>query len=222
MFCLINIVISVRCSVLSWWVPTFPHRLSLLDVRVSCRLVSSSRYIQLPLKMWRCLANDVQSAVILLWIFLSWFVIGVVSLSHGDVAFKALYLSDFDIYWCVVSVITFVFDLFLFRLGFSLPCCSSCGALAHMSIPSAKRRWLRYLSSSLWISKSVFGICFRLNYRRQPGRYGVWCWSCCFLCVGGLSSSCLCCCLLGVRCTHLLSPVLEPMSSCIVVRWLVC
>ncbi len=44
--------------------------------------------------------------------------------------------------------------------------------------------------------------------REQLGRYGISrCWSCSFVCVGGLSSSCWCRFPSGVRCTHLLFPV---------------
>ena len=57
--------------------------------------------------------------------------------------------------------------------------------------------------------------------RKQLGRYGIslsyeilsWCWSCCFLCVGGLPLICWCRCLSGVRCTRLLPPVLEARSA---------
>ena len=76
--------------------------------------------------MSRCLVNAVHPTVFLLWISLSWF----------------------------LSIITFVFDLFIFGPWLSLSsansccsCCSSCGVLAHMSMSSAKRRWLRYSPS---------------------------------------------------------------------------
>ena len=64
---------------------------------------------------------------------------------------------------------------------------------------------------------SVVGICIRM----LPWTARAWylhvvhlalCRSCCFLCVGGLSSSCWCKFPSGVRCTHLLSPVLEARS----------
>ena len=54
------------------------------------------------------------------------------------------------------SIIIFVFDLFIFTPWISLSpasscniCYSSCGVLAHMSMSSAKRRWLRYSPSIL-------------------------------------------------------------------------
>ena len=66
--------------------------------------------------------------------------------------------------------------------------------------------------------KSVVGICFRVLpwtvwaiwYLRAV--HFSWCWSCCFLRVGWLSSSCWCRFPSGVRCTHLLSSILEAMS----------
>ena len=106
-------------------------------------------------------------------------------------------------------------------------CCSlcGCGVLAHMSMSSAKRRWLRYspsISSSLWFPKSVVGICFRVSVAvnslddmvsscRTPLLMLIL--NCCFLCVCGLSSSCWCRLPSRVRCTHLLFPVLEARSS---------
>ena len=70
------------------------------------------------------------------------FVSGVIYLSQVDVAFNVLYLSGVDIYWYVVSIITFVFD---FRPWFSHSSasycsisCSSCGVFAHTSTSSTK------------------------------------------------------------------------------------
>ena len=88
-----------------------------------------------------------------------------------------------------------------------------------MSMPSAKRRCLRYSPS---VFKPLYGFPSQSSEfpfeccREQLWRYRIsltilfsWCWSCCFLCVGGLSSSSWCRFPSGVRCTHLLSPVLE-------------
>ena len=90
------------------------------------------------------------------------------------------------------------------------------GVLAHISKSSAKRIWLRYssLSSSLWFPKSVVGICFRVLLWTVwaiwylPVVHLSWRWTCCFLCVGRLSSSFWCRFPSAVRCTHLLSPVI--------------
>ena len=41
----------LACSLLGWWVPMFPRRMSLLEVCNSCRLVSSSMFQYYP---WRC------------------------------------------------------------------------------------------------------------------------------------------------------------------------
>ena len=114
------------------------------------------------------------------------------------------------------STITFVLDLFILRPWFSLSsanfcsiCCCSCGVLAHV---------VGRLSSYLWFLKSVAGICFRVlpwtawAVWYLPVVLLSWCWYCCFLSVGGLSQSCWYRFPSGVRCTHLLPPVLEARS----------
>ena len=104
-----------------------------------------------------------------------------VSLSHVDVAFNVLDLSECCWHYIGVSfsTTTFVFNLFIFRPWFPLwstncsMCCSSCGVLAQMSMLSVKRRWqdIRRLSPCLWFHKSVVGICFRVY--KQLGRYDI-------------------------------------------------
>ena len=72
------------------------------------------------------------------------------------------------------SFITFVSDLFVFRPYYSLSsvnfcsiCCSSCGVLAHMSLSSAKRRWLRY-------PPSIFKpLVFQVIHRNMPSSAAV-------------------------------------------------
>ena len=78
----------------------FPRRMSLLEVRMSCRIVSSCRYVpMLPLKMSRCLANAVHSPLNFLVLVV---VSGAVSLSQVDVAFNLLHL-------CFVFLHTLIF-----------------------------------------------------------------------------------------------------------------
>ena len=109
----------------------------------------------LPSKMLRCLANAVHPAVILLWISLSWFWYLVLYLCP-----RWMYLSKFSIWVFLThigvsfSIILFLFDVFVVRPRFSLSsanscsmCCSYCDLLVHMSLSSAKRRWLKYTQS---------------------------------------------------------------------------
>ena len=43
--------LTLTCSLLGWWVSVFPRLMSLLEVRMNCRLVSSSMFQCYP---WRC------------------------------------------------------------------------------------------------------------------------------------------------------------------------
>ena len=157
--------------------------MSSLDVCMNGRFLSSSRFYCYP-RRWR-------SA----WWMLSiqpWF------------SFESSCL-DFCL-WCSITVpcrfsIWVVFAYVVFRHNFCLRlfifkpwfllssavfssnCCSSClhiFVFAHMS--SVKRQWLRYLSSSFWFLRSAWAI------QCLPVVLLPWCWSCCFLCVGGSSS----------------------------------
>ena len=176
----------------------------------------------LPLKMSRCLANAVHPAVILLWISLSWFLSPVpcsFQRSRSECCWQILMCrfpssplssicssSDPDFHFHQLIPVAFVVD-----------------HVVYYRIRVSRRRSeddydIRRLSSSLWFQKSLVGICIRvLPWTARATWYLPvvllsWCWACCFLCVGGLSSSCLCIFPSGVRCTHLLSPVLEARS----------
>ena len=77
------IVRLLACSLLGWWVPMFARRMSLLEVRTSCRLVSSSISQCYP---WRCRCagrmlsiRPFSSSSLLVLVF----VYGVISLSVG-------------------------------------------------------------------------------------------------------------------------------------------
>ena len=137
-------------------VPMFPRRMSLFEVRISCRFVSSSMLQCYP---WRC-RGAWRMLSIQPWFFfespcLGFYLWCCMSVPDIYVGFNVLDLGVVDIYTSVsVSVITFVCDLFIFRPWLSLSsasfcsiCCSSCGVLAHISMSSAKRRWLRYSPS---------------------------------------------------------------------------
>ena len=153
------------CSLLGWWVPLFPRRVTLLEVRMSCRFVSSSMF---QCYSWRSAWRKLS---ILPWFFFEspclgfclWCCISV----PGRRSFQR---SWSECCWYIgvsVSIITFVFDLFIFRPWLSVSsanscsiCCSSCGVLAHMSMSSAKQRWL---SSSLSIVKNLVSRVSRRN-----------------------------------------------------------
>ena len=101
----------------------------------------------LPLKMSRCLANVVHQTV---W-FCLWFCISVPGRCSSQ-------RSQYEFY----------IVLFIFRPWFSHSsanscsiCCRSCGIVAHVSMSSAKRIWLRYSP------EYAFECC-----REQRGRYG--------------------------------------------------
>ena len=87
----------------------FPRCMSLLEVRMTCRLIYSDN---VTLEYVAVLGECCHPTVILLCLV---FVSGGVSLSQVDVTSNILYLSVVDIYWCVLSINTFVFDLFIFR-----------------------------------------------------------------------------------------------------------
>ena len=146
----------LACSLLGWWVPMFPRRMSLLEVRMSCRRVSSSMFQCYP---WRCRGAWRMLSIRPWFLFKSpclcfclWCCISVpctcsFQRSRSDCCWHILV--------CHFPSSTFVFDLLIFRPWFSLSsanscsiCCSSCGVLAHMSMSSAKRRWLRYSPST--------------------------------------------------------------------------
>ena len=76
----------------------FPHRVSLLEVRMSCRLVSSSMFQchEDVAGLCECCPSGRNSSLnLLVFVF-------VLYLSQVDVASNALDLSVVDIYWCVV------------------------------------------------------------------------------------------------------------------------
>ena len=95
--------------------------------------------------------------------------------------------------------------------------CSSCDVLAHMSMSSAKPRWLRYSPSifKLLVSQVIFRNTFSSAVVNSLGDWYLRVvplsggWSCCFICGGGLSSSYWYRFRSGVRYTHHLPPVLE-------------
>ena len=150
--------------------------------------------------MSRCLANAVHPAVIFRWIspclrFCLWCRVFV----PGRCSFQLTFSICMGVVVIGVSfsIITFIFDLFIFTPWFSLSsanscsiCCSSRGVLSHMSISSAKRRCLRY-------SPSIFNVKLLTGFPSQSSEYAFeccrkqlsWCCSCCFLCVAELSSS---------------------------------
>ena len=76
----------------------FPCRMSLLEVRMSCRLVSSSVTLEDVMVLGECCPSGCNSSLNLLVLV---FVSGGISLSQIDVAFNVLDLSVVDIYWCV-------------------------------------------------------------------------------------------------------------------------
>ena len=146
----------LACSLLGWWVPMFLRRISLLEVCMSCDLslqACSNVTLEDVAVLGECCPSGHDSSLNLLVLV---FISGAISLSQVDVAFNVRFsiwvlLIYIDV---TFSIITFVFDLFIFRPCLSLSsanscsiCCSSCGVLAHMSMSSVKRRWLRYSPS---------------------------------------------------------------------------
>ena len=80
----------------------YPHRMSLLEVRMSCRLVSSSIFnvtLEDIAVLGECCPSGRDSSLNLLVLV---FISGIVSLPEVDVAINVLDLSVVDIYWCVV------------------------------------------------------------------------------------------------------------------------
>ena len=112
---------------------------SLLEVRMNCRIVSSSMFQCYP---WRCRSVWRKLSIRPCFFFESPFLVfvsGAVSLTQVDIAFNFLHLTIVDIYYigASFSIITFVFELFIFRPRFSLSsanscssCCSPCGILS--------------------------------------------------------------------------------------------
>ena len=99
--------------------------LTLREVRISCKLVSSYKFQCYPWRCRRIWRHLFHPTVILLWIFLSWF-----------------------------SSLVRHFDRFIFKPWILLStgnyCCirySSCGVLRHKRMMAAKRKWLRYFRS---------------------------------------------------------------------------
>ena len=93
----------------------FPRRMSLQEVRMSGRLVSSSMLQCYPCRCrgaCRMLSTRRDTSLNLLVLF---FVCGAVSLSQVDVPIKVIDLGVVYIFVCVVFIITFVFDLLIFR-----------------------------------------------------------------------------------------------------------
>ena len=93
------------CSLSGWWVSMFPHPMSLLAVRTSCRFVFSSMSRCYP---WKCRdawaesrPSGCDSSLNLLALVV---VSGAVPLPLGDVAFNVLYTSSVGMYWCFVAV----------------------------------------------------------------------------------------------------------------------
>ena len=112
---LLYICVCVAASLFlqGWWVPMFTCYKSLLEVRMNFRLVFSCSNVTLEdvVMLGKCCPSSGDSSLkFLVLVFIS----GVVSLTQIDVA-------KIDIYYIRVSffIITFVFDLFIFR-----PCCS--------------------------------------------------------------------------------------------------
>jgi len=86
----------------AWLLSARVRRISLMDVLVSCRFVSSSIFQCYPWRfavLFECRQSGHNSSLNSLVLG---FVCGAVSLSQVDVAFNVLDLGVVDIYWCVV------------------------------------------------------------------------------------------------------------------------
>ena len=98
---------------LDWWVPMFPRRMSLLEVRMSCRLISSSRFQCYP---WSCQGIS-RMLSIRPWFFFTspclelciWWSISV---SDSRSFQRPVFLKYIGVSF---SIINFVFDLFILR-----------------------------------------------------------------------------------------------------------
>ena len=160
----------------------------LLVIRMSCLFM---QVLMFPLTLSRYLANAVQSAVIFLWISLSWFYFWWVD---------GLYRSGVDI--CVNLHHHLCLHPVHFQTLIFTPICYPLQHLLYkISEFVVENIWyIIHLSWSLWDSKSsleyAFEYCFGpvVFLRLSP--------SLCFLCVGGLPSSCRCTCISGIRCIH--------------------
>jgi len=134
----------LACSLLGWWVPMFPRRVSLLEVCMNCRLVSSNIFQCYP---WRC-HGAWRMLFIRPWFFFEspclcfclWCCISV----PDRCSFQC---SRSECCW---NILVCCFPSLPLSLTCSSSanscsiCRSSCGVLAHMSMSSAKWRWLRY------------------------------------------------------------------------------
>ena len=134
----------LACSLLGWWVPMFPRCMPLLYswvVELSFQACSNVTLEDVAVLGECCPSSRDSSLNILVLVFVS----GAVFLSQVDVAFNVLDRVLLTYIGVSFSIITFLFDLFIFRPWFSVSSanscsisCSSCGVLAHMSMSSAK------------------------------------------------------------------------------------
>ena len=143
----IMMFVCAAASLFFAWLISAHVSVPLLEVRMNCKLISSCMFQCYP---WRC-ANAVHPAVILLWIYLSWFLSLVLYRRRSFQRSRSECCSHILVCHFPPSLLS---PTLIFTSLFSLSpsnscsvCCSSCGVLVHMSRSRAKNTWLRYSPS---------------------------------------------------------------------------
>ena len=129
-------VLLPACSLLGWWVPMFPRRMSKLEVRMRYRFVSSSMFQCYP---WRC-RSTWRMLSIWAWFFIEsnclgfclWCCISVPCTrsfqpSRSVCCWDMLVCRFYHQCLWLVHLQTLIFTYISCSI-----CCSSCGVLAHM------------------------------------------------------------------------------------------
>ena len=107
----------LACSLLAWWVPMFLCRMSLLEVRMSCRLVFSSMFQCYP---WIC-RGAWWMLSIRPWFFFESRCLGFCLWCCISVPGRRSFQHSWsECCWVSFPIITFVFNLFIFRPCLSL------------------------------------------------------------------------------------------------------